>query len=164
MAHMRSANRSRFGQIAAVVTATLISAAVGFGAVAPTQAQIPDLNLLNKLKSLKKAPGNAPVQVPRRGAVGVPGLKGPGIPGRPGFANRPGIGPNGVAMPNGRMPNGLPNNAHINPATANTKTGLPGGAGGLNAKPGGTPGLSAKGGGTPALNAKTGGTPAASLN
>lgn len=169
---MRSAHSSRLGQIAAVATAVTIGVVAIFGAASPTYAQLPDLGLLNKLKDLKKAPAKPPVQLPGKGAVSVPGLKGPVLPGRAGFAGRPsgipngvpngitapnGRMPNGVAMPNGRMPNGLPNNAHINPATANAKTGFPGGAPGLN-KAGGTPSanLNAKAVGPNGPNAKGG--------
>jgi subtilisin family serine protease len=151
---MGSVGNGRFGQCAAVVAAVVI-AAVGLGTGSPSHAQIPDLGVLNKLKNLKKPPaGKAPVQVPK-GVVGVPGAKGPvGVPLRPGFANRPGVGvPNAATLPNGRMPNGLPNNARINPAIPNTKTGI---APGLNAKAGGPPALNAKAGAPLSLNAKGG--------
>src|SRR5438309_4217997 len=133
MGRMRSVGIGRFGQCAAVLAAVLVAAAVGFGSTSPSQAQLPDVSLLNKLQKLKKPPaGNAPAQVPK-GMVGVPGGKGRGgVPLRPGIAARPGVGlPNAATMPNGRMPgtNGLPNNARFNPAMPNARTGI-----GLNAK------------------------------
>jgi hypothetical protein len=154
---MRSVGSGRFGQCAAVIAAAFVIAAIGFGSSSPSHAQLPDLGLLNKLKDLKKPPaGKAPAQVPK-GIVGVPGAKGPaGVPMRPGLANRPGVGrPNAATMPNGRMPgpNGLPNNARINPAIPNAKTGV---APGLNAKAGAPPTLNAKGGAPLGLNAKGG--------
>src|SRR5258708_4761595 len=155
MGRMRSIGNGRFGQFAAVVAAPLVAAAIGFGASSPSHAQLPDLGLLNKLKNLKKPPAGK-AQVPK-GVVGVPGAKGPGRgPIRPGFANRPGVGgPNAATMPNGHSPapNGLPNNARINPALPNTKTGI---APALNAKAGGPPTLNAKGGAPLGLNAKGG--------
>jgi subtilisin family serine protease len=152
---MRSVRNGRFGRFGAVAATMLVIATVGFGSSSPSHAQRPDPGLLNKLKNLKRPPvGRSPAQVPR-GVVDLPGTKGQaGISMRPGFAGRPGL-QNAATMPNARSPapNGLPNNARINPAIPNANAGT---TPGLNAKAGGSANLNAKGGAPLGLNAKAG--------